>query len=452
MCRICLLATVFLLVSFICKGQQNHQYNLTIYNGLPSNHVYYAIKDSYGYLWMATTQGVVRYNGYSSRIYNSSDGLSNSDVWYLFEDSRKRIWLSSLSTEFGYIRNGKYKKAYNMDTDARMFPAYITNTNDGLIFCNYCRKSNLNAQVYIEHNDTLYNYNLPFFLKSGYYINNKNEVYTTDSKEKKFYKLEMDGLKINVKYNCSFTQDILNSYLNTGEYLYSDYLIKYAITATSNPKYYNTYLDAYSFRTCLKSVLKLAQNGKEHLTMMEAVNNILYIITDKNIYSYDSLLHPLRVIPNTDLINDKKVAGSIIGLLDDGFWNRCVATTTHGIYIDFGLQDNIKKVAFSFPGYTYAGQSADFEHFWWNKQENRIIIINSKGEIYTRTYHEFAGVKVIPYNTDSSLFLANDNIFWYNNRSKKISSFLEGVSITFRRYRQRILLYIKTGIAMRRVQ
>ncbi len=113
--KYCSLIFFCIFIPFITKGQFAHQSNFTIYNGLPSDHVYYILNDSYGYLWMATTEGVVRYNGYSFKTYNQSDGLPNNDVWYLFEDNKKRMWLSTLSTDLGYIYNGRYKKIYIQD-------------------------------------------------------------------------------------------------------------------------------------------------------------------------------------------------------------------------------------------------------------------------------------------------------------------------------------------------
>ena len=49
-------------------------------NGFPSNNVYNLIKDRNGYFWFATENGVVKYNGYSTRIFNTNDGLPSNDI------------------------------------------------------------------------------------------------------------------------------------------------------------------------------------------------------------------------------------------------------------------------------------------------------------------------------------------------------------------------------------
>lgn len=93
---------------FVCAQQRADWYNLNIDNGLPTNNVYSTILDSKGYLWMATDRGVVRYNGYELKIFTTSDGLPTNDVYKLIEDSSGRIWVYSLSSHFGYIKEGVY--------------------------------------------------------------------------------------------------------------------------------------------------------------------------------------------------------------------------------------------------------------------------------------------------------------------------------------------------------
>src|SRR5690554_5285127 len=70
-------------------------YNLDVTQGLPSNRIYGMLVDRHGYLWMATPEGVARYNGYEVRVFDISDGLPTNDVWELFEDDKGRIWVLS---------------------------------------------------------------------------------------------------------------------------------------------------------------------------------------------------------------------------------------------------------------------------------------------------------------------------------------------------------------------
>ena len=74
------------------KAQEGSYFNLNIDNGLPSNHVYGAITDKHGYLWIATPKGIARYNGYDLKIFNISEGLPYEDIWELLEDRKGRIF------------------------------------------------------------------------------------------------------------------------------------------------------------------------------------------------------------------------------------------------------------------------------------------------------------------------------------------------------------------------
>src|SRR5690606_31479597 len=118
-------------------------------NGLPHNNVYCIFKDNLGYLWLGTEKGVVKYNGYVSELYDASTGLKDADVWDFFQDSRKRIWLSRISDEIGYMYNGVYHKArsaFNRD----IYPKYIRENEKGIMF-----SSTADNKIYLgyEEND-----------------------------------------------------------------------------------------------------------------------------------------------------------------------------------------------------------------------------------------------------------------------------------------------------------
>lgn len=85
------------------KGKLTNVFNLNTDNGLPDNHVYGTTVDKYGYLWLATDKGVVKYNGYDCRIFNLSNGLPTETVWQVYYDQQGRIWLGNFSSEMGYI-------------------------------------------------------------------------------------------------------------------------------------------------------------------------------------------------------------------------------------------------------------------------------------------------------------------------------------------------------------
>ncbi|MBZ0099214.1 MAG: hypothetical protein K8F30_09025, partial [Taibaiella sp.] len=93
------------------------------------------LRDRYGYLWIGTERGVVKYNGYTFKLFDASNGLPDPDVWDFFEDSKGRIWLSRISYEFGYILNDEYHKVHAArKTPFLFYPRYIRETKDEIIF------------------------------------------------------------------------------------------------------------------------------------------------------------------------------------------------------------------------------------------------------------------------------------------------------------------------------
>ena len=54
---------------------------VTVFDGLPSNTVNRMAEDRYGYLWIATNDGLARYDGRHYRVWRSEDGLRDNRIW-----------------------------------------------------------------------------------------------------------------------------------------------------------------------------------------------------------------------------------------------------------------------------------------------------------------------------------------------------------------------------------
>jgi signal transduction histidine kinase/ligand-binding sensor domain-containing protein len=71
--------------------------HLTADNGLSNSWVYCILKDSRGFMWFGTADGLNRYDGSSIKVYrydpNDPTSLPSSRVGFLFEDSRQRLWV-----------------------------------------------------------------------------------------------------------------------------------------------------------------------------------------------------------------------------------------------------------------------------------------------------------------------------------------------------------------------
>lgn len=73
--------------------------HITIDNGLSSNRVLSICQDSYGYIWVATLNGLNRYNGIDFKIYmhqtKNPNSLPSNAVYKVFCDSYGKLWVGT---------------------------------------------------------------------------------------------------------------------------------------------------------------------------------------------------------------------------------------------------------------------------------------------------------------------------------------------------------------------
>lgn len=77
--------------------------NLTSENGLPSDEVYHVVQDKEGFLWFATDNGVVRYDGSKLDYFTMADGLTDNVVYKLYIDDQDRVWCKTSNTKLCYF-------------------------------------------------------------------------------------------------------------------------------------------------------------------------------------------------------------------------------------------------------------------------------------------------------------------------------------------------------------
>ncbi|TYT27496.1 response regulator [Luteimonas viscosa] len=68
---------------------------ISVYDGLPSNRINALAEDRQGYLWIATRDGLARYDGVGYRIWRADDGLGGNHIWTVFVDDRDRVWIGT---------------------------------------------------------------------------------------------------------------------------------------------------------------------------------------------------------------------------------------------------------------------------------------------------------------------------------------------------------------------
>jgi ligand-binding sensor domain-containing protein len=137
-----------LFIHFKISAQQFNFRNYSVDDGVGQSQVYALHQDSRGYLWMGTRGGgLTRFDGVNFKSYTLKDGLINNYIFCIREDSAKNLWIG---------------------------------TNDGLSMFNGIEFKNfkpekLNAQLWVE--------SIAFDKKGLMWLGTNLGVYTFDGKE-----------------------------------------------------------------------------------------------------------------------------------------------------------------------------------------------------------------------------------------------------------------------------
>ena len=91
------------LASFLAIAQEYAIKQFTVDDGLPSTHVYEVKQDSKGFYWIATSEGLVRYDGYKIEQIGEGNSPFNRDIWWSYEDSDERIWGLGHGTKMWFL-------------------------------------------------------------------------------------------------------------------------------------------------------------------------------------------------------------------------------------------------------------------------------------------------------------------------------------------------------------
>ena len=91
--------------------------------GLSQGMVFDLLQDKEGFIWVATKNGLNRYDGYTFKIYTNDpynlNSLSSNTILKLFEDSKGRIWVGTENAGVNIYdkKSGKFYRIAHSNTD-----------------------------------------------------------------------------------------------------------------------------------------------------------------------------------------------------------------------------------------------------------------------------------------------------------------------------------------------
>lgn len=98
--------------------------------------------DNQGFLWIATDNGLAKFDGKSFKIYTTTQGLPDNEITDVFIDSSQRLWVMPFRRSSAYYNPVK-DRFENEETDPELQKIETANTNRGCVlqyggiaFCN----------------------------------------------------------------------------------------------------------------------------------------------------------------------------------------------------------------------------------------------------------------------------------------------------------------------------
>ncbi|WP_430544282.1 ATP-binding protein [Xanthomonas nasturtii] len=89
----CLLIAVWFAPAYASVPLTPIPIQLTVADGLPSNTVNDFAEDRQGYLWIASNDGLARFDGRNYRIWRMEEGLASNNVWSVCIDDDDQVWI-----------------------------------------------------------------------------------------------------------------------------------------------------------------------------------------------------------------------------------------------------------------------------------------------------------------------------------------------------------------------
>ncbi len=391
-------------------------YRLGINEEMPSNHIYHMLVDRYGYLWMATSHSVVRYNGYETKTFDLSSGLPSNDIWGLHEDNRGRIWVLCFCHVLGYIFNDEFRPVALENPPSRLYPR-IWNVRDHIILHSQ-QDDRSRGTMYFETGEKM----------PGAQFNRIHWAYYDSTRNELFYMTYVlhhgRGFRL---HKAKITPGHIVRQIHHPEIIYekgheeSFVFDKYYMYMQAGER---DRVHAFNIVDAVSSVIHLNDSG--HNTGSKIFNrnrNMLWLYSGDYLYEFNEHLAETNVSSVPPFIRSLPVSS----VLYDRLWGSCFGTAGEGLYIAESKERGLRLPAFLMPsGYRYVGQPKDRISFWWNQWGKRLLRTDSAGKMVHMQYAPDINVmKIVPWTSSHSLVLDINSLYLLDHQTGKYRPFIQ---------------------------
>lgn len=424
--RLSALIVLLIICTWGAGAQTPAVHNINKYNGLSTNHVYCTLIDRMGYLWLGTTDGVYRYNGYTLRKYDYTDGLPNVDVWNLYEDKRGRVWLRSIAKGIGYLKNNRYHPVVVKSDSMNevIYPAEFIDLDSILIFSTKNPLPQTLAWAFIRNDTVEFRQRaiLEYNSEAIYFTQDKMIIANNDSTL--HYPIAA-ALDKNLQKHTPRVRKSSTKHMG--------YLSSHNFSATvKNIRFFsNPGLDYIMILDLEKNATKkisLSGNKNELIAHVFHNNDSIYALTNHNGYC----INTLGTITDTISLSNEFPSASVYNFnathfINDSLWGKCLSTNNNGSYINFPVPDAPMRHDLPLADYKHVSGADDSKGYWWNDLTNTISILSNG--VIKKNIHVNQRVnvqKITPYNAEKSLLMTPNALYWLYNDGT-IINFLSNV-------------------------
>ncbi|MBI1837211.1 MAG: histidine kinase [Flavobacteriia bacterium] len=153
----CLL--ILLMLPFVGWDQLYNFRNYTVKDGVAQSQVYSIIQDSRGFIWLGTRGGgITRFDGENFKTFSVKEGLVNNYIYKIKEDCKKNLWFAT-NNGITYYNGIKFKtfSAKNLDFELAVHDLveeaenkFWLATNNGIYLFSNGKFTNISAQLNLE--------------------------------------------------------------------------------------------------------------------------------------------------------------------------------------------------------------------------------------------------------------------------------------------------------------
>ena len=418
-------AVLMIACMVVCHGNMYAQYLsyyvLNLQNGLPSNNAYHCLTDHYGYLWIATEKGVVKYNGYTTKLFDKQNGIPNDDIWELHLDSKNRIWLSAISNEFGYIYNNRYKKTYNSSPNSNYYPMDIRERAGGVVFFNKGAREQSTISIDSVHNDTVYNMVLKRGMPNMHSLEENAHFYINlfTGNYEMLYRLADTMLRPLAQFPKTYSF-IDSPYRVTDGY--KNYFVSFHNEA--GPLY------AFNLKSGEFKTTSINPEPGEKIYITSEVQNAFVLITNKKTIFFDTAMNVIRQYNYASLIGSKASNEYSPSFFDENpMWKLMMTTSKQGVVIMQDTNNFTRNNIEVLEGAKYLGRTTAGYVYWWNKEKKTIFQVAPDRRLRKLSSPLLSQLSCVKSIAHGKVLLMGTFLHYLNEKTFKIEDYYKDIHV-----------------------